>query len=175
MLQDWEFHLSSLTSVSLSSVSTFCTSASKRFKNFHHGDRFSSVNYGKRLSRDDSILRVQGCLCVASPGLSIRSHASLHVHACMCVCWYVHGFNGFVYVCLWTEWGFFPLPWTVGSSKVENLHKGRLHTAKPLIYSGHPRPVIIIAERKTEEDMPEYGVSSEKWVHTGVSLLLCVM
>lgn len=52
---------------------------------------------------------------------------------------------------------------------MEKLHKGRPHAAKPLIYSGHSLPLIIIAERKTEEDMTEYGVSSEKRVHTGVS------
>lgn len=175
MLQDWEFHLSSLTSVSLFSVSTFCTSASKRFKNFHHGDRFSTVNCGKHLSRDDGILEFKG-VCVWHLLVCQLGHmpACMSMPACVCADMCVDLMDLYMCVCELNE-GFFPLPWTVGSSKVENLHKGRLRTAKPLIYSGHPRPLIIIAERKTEEDMPEYGVSSEKRVHTGVSLLVCVM
>lgn len=99
---------------------------------------------------------------------------------CVCACALI-GFHGFIFVCLWVSESPAPQPPPLppppllpplkreGSLKVEKLHQGRPHTAKPLIYSGHPRPLIIIAERKTEEDMPEYGVSSEKRVHTGVS------
>lgn len=98
------------------------------------------------------------------------------VHACVQVS--THWIYDFVLsICKWVgyhppPWSYHTspsLPWREGSLKVEKLHKGRPHAAKPLIYSGLSLPLIIIAERKTEEYMTEYGVSPEKRVHTGVS------
>lgn len=174
---DWESQLSVLTSVC--TFCFFCTSASKKFKNFHHGDRFSWLNYGKHFMRNGSILKQSLGVC----GLRLLDLCAcvwVCVCACKCMCVGEHRLdltNLYLCICKWV--GYHPLPVLAphrrpspeerGALKVEKLHKGRPHAAKPLIYSGHSLPLIIIAERKTEEDMTEYGVSSEKRVHTGVS------
>lgn len=54
--------------------------------------------------------------------------------------------NAWVYV-LWSDCAI----WICGrgSQKVESWHWGRLSTAKPLIYSGHLEPIIILGEESS--------------------------
>lgn len=89
---DWEFQLSVFTSVC--TFCFFCASASKKFKNFHHGDRFSWVNYGKHFSGDGSILKQsQGVYVWQLPHVCVRVCVGEHTldltDLYLCVCEWV--------------------------------------------------------------------------------------
>ena len=95
-----------------------------------------NLGYSGKYPRMDHSDTTQAC-----DGICIW-HAQVHTW------WYVHVLCGFVFACVCTKWVFF---WTGGSQKVENWHRGRLHTAKPLIYSGHPQPTVILPEEENRK------------------------